>query len=173
MASLERTETTPEEILKLFKAKLMAGVHGCDEGLCHISADPNKAPSGLRAGRPFGYTITPSPTLQFDDAEFVGAGVNGATVKWHIVVTVHAYSTTDRAGVSEEFLTNPETGLFTAGLRPVLKALAGQELLNADGVAILNQPLIPADADWARDGVMASGNVQAAFEVNFDYDLTS
>lgn len=163
--------TTPDEILTLAVARLIEQIDGLTPATCVVVDNPDDAPPTTPRS-PFCYTVAFAPTGKFDESAFDGGATMMATVDAVLVVTVHRIASNDKAGSAESFLLDRNNGIFAAGMRPVLKALAGHDLLDKDGNGILAQPLFPVDWDVHRESARR-GSIQVGFRAIFDYDLTT
>lgn len=161
----------PTEVFEAAIARLRDSIDDANSQTCFLARDPDQ--HGAASGK-FTYAVTPSPSVQFAPGQFDGGGVKSAEVTWYLAVTVHAPVTAlrDQGHRSEGLLLDQlDAGLFERW-RLVVVALAEQQLVGIDGLNLLNQAIIPVNADLGIAQQRARfGTMQQIFELQFDLDL--
>lgn len=109
----------------------------------------------------------------FDDAPFVGGGPYGVNEASRFLVTIWSRIETDMQERSYNAATDADRGLLVLK-KQVLKALAGQQLYDAQGNPILLEAIRPIQS-LNPPGRSASGDFSSlgiVFEAQFSWDLS-
>lgn len=138
------------------------------DGLVIVSDEPNASPA-MPQDR--WIVVTPSPQAQFDPAALGGGSWLQATVRSRVIVTVHhgadLRDVPDR--INEFFM--GESRSINIDARAVIKTLIRkQNWEGPDGLPLLNDPILPAETNFAK--AKSGGSIQIAFDIEYDEDLT-
>lgn len=155
-----------ELILIAVRNQLISSVTGGSASIVLISDDPNTKLSAPTDDRWF--IITPSSQSRFDPSAADGGGRQQLTVRTRIVVTVHFISGLDDPDLIDQFFTSTQRSINIAKLE-VLKALTDFLPLGDEDEPLANDPLLPAELNWAKTST--EGSMQIAFDVDYDEDL--
>lgn len=154
-------------------------------GVVIVSDEPNAAPA-MPADR--WIVVTPSPQFQYDPAAIGGGAHLQLSTRTRIIVTVHhGADLRDVPDRIDEFFLGTSRSI-NIDVRGVLKTLTGKNWHDPipgqppdwpiDGppyvppppIYYLNDPMLPAEGNWAK--AKSGGSVQIAFDIEYDEDLT-
>lgn len=164
-----RRNVEPDDILKAIVRRIRDQVQGATESTCFLTDDPETIAAGLPGE--IWYTVAPGQVGKFDESMFDGGGIEQAFTTTDVAVTIHNVAINEQIGRGTRLFTDKSKSIYHLAT-PVLKALAGHELLDEDGTALLAQPIFPSDYSVTRDPEKRTASIQLAFSIAFDWDLS-
>jgi len=152
------------DILLAIKERMIQCIPDATESTCKITNDPSYriTSSDLRC-----FNITPSPQSQVDQGAWDGGANLQLTVRTRLIITVFMPNSLDDPRETEYFHT-ASMSVHQSRL-DVLKALSFWNVEGEKGTYLLNDPLSPAEWHFTKD--KSSGDIQIAFDLEYDEDL--
>lgn len=152
-------------VLEEVKIRLIQQVYEATEDTVKITNDPSYR---ITASDIFQFNITPSPQARVDQAAYDGGANFQLSVRTRVIVTVFMPNAVDNPRESDQFHT-ADKSIHYAKVA-VLKALSNWNPFNNNtSQFLLNDPMIPAEWQFTKD--KSSGDIQIAFDVEYDEDL--
>lgn len=162
-------QTDQGDILAAIRDKLITDIADFNDSTCFLTLKPVPPLIGS-AGNLF-CTVCPDNS-SFNEGVFEGAGEAFLEENGGAIVSVFSRIRLDRNQRATEALTNAARGLLNVYKKAVLKALAGQQLTDADGNEILDNLLMPSGfttPQLAEEDVIG---FSLHFHTDFDWNLS-
>lgn len=166
----DRIATTLPDVLEAVAARLRARL-SLTEATCYWLTDHEDEDRPPPTSKNFYITIKPDGG-EFDRGLFEGGGENQLTDSTGIVVTIHTHTQLDRGGRDKQALFHSTSGLLPY-VKPVLKALAGHDLVLPTGNRCLRELLRPVGYSTSKRRAKEHwASVDLYFALMFDWDLS-
>jgi hypothetical protein len=162
------TQTDQADVLTAIQLRLKTAL-GLADSTCFLSLRPVPPVSPAAAGNEF-VTICPMDS-QFNEGVFEGAGEAALEENAGVIVTVFTRIRLDRNEHATQALTNATRGLLKKWKKDILEALAGHELLDADGESVLVNQLMPRSCQAPDTGEEGLIGLSIYFDTDFDWSL--